>query len=91
MVLAALSLRAGTQLCLAKQGHGLCLYRWMLRLTLPAETGCCVMTYLSGDTGLDQRKSYVHQSPLWIIFKEKTGLKSLQVTEQTSPTSPEQL
>lgn len=91
MVLAALSCWAGTQLCLVKRGHGPSLYQWMLRLILPPETGCCVVACLSSDTGLDQRKSCVYQSPLWIIFKEETGLKSLQATQQPSPTSPEQL
>lgn len=91
MVLAALSLRAGTQLCLVKQGHEPCPYQWMLRLFLPAETGCCVAAHLSGDTGLDQSKSCVHQSSLWVIFEAETRLKSLQATEQPSSTSPEQL
>jgi len=50
----------------------------------------CVVAQLSSDTGLHQRRSCVHQSPLCILFKEKR-LKSLQATEQPSPTSPEQL
>lgn len=48
------------------------------------------MAHLSGDTELDQSKSFVHQSPLRIIFKEETQLKSLQATQQPSPSSPGQ-
>lgn len=48
------------------------------------------MAHLSGDTGLDPRKSSVHHSPLQIIFKKEAQLKSLQATQQPSPTSPRQ-
>lgn len=89
MVLAAaLSLRAGTQLCLVKQGHGPCLYQWMLGLIPPPETGCRVVAHLSGDTGLGWRESCVHRSPLWIIFKEETGLKSSAGDRAVSTNQP---
>lgn len=63
-VLAAWSLRAGSQLCLPKRGRSSCL--WMLRLIIwrhqPPETGCCVVAHLSGDRS--EKKLCAPEPPL---------------------------